>query len=291
MMPMWDQILDEDEWLSIEHAHHERIDAWMSPHLKRRSRHELDPVTDFLFEYYEFRPAQLRRWSPGTGVLLKGEKADKFLSKPEFERFEGGVGLHSSRFPQKKRSSTRWILSVLECTQSNPPLYGCFGLHEWAMLYQTTAPRHTSIPLRLSHREIDEIVDAHTLRCTHYDAFRFFSGESVQANRYTLTPGDMCVREQPGCLHANMDIYRWAFKRYPWIGSNLIADSFFLATRIREIDMRASPYDLGSNYPPPIRIESPAGKQTYRHFQETFHKTACELRSRLIEAYRRLPIV
>ena len=28
------------------------------------------PVHDFLFTYYSFRPAQLRRWSPGYGVVL-----------------------------------------------------------------------------------------------------------------------------------------------------------------------------------------------------------------------------
>lgn len=41
-----------------------------------------------------------------------------------------------------------------------------------------------------------------------------------------------------------MDLYKWAFKFAPFIPSELIADCFALARDIREIDMRASPYDF-----------------------------------------------
>jgi hypothetical protein len=51
--------------------------------------------------------------------------------------------------------------------------------------------------------------------------------------------------EQRGCLHANMDLYKWAFKLAPFTPAELIADCFALARDIREVDMRASPYDLG----------------------------------------------
>ena len=43
------------------------MDALVGDHLARRQRGVKHPVHDFLFTYYSFRPAQLRRWSPGFG--------------------------------------------------------------------------------------------------------------------------------------------------------------------------------------------------------------------------------
>ena len=42
------------------------------PHLARRADGRQHPVADFLFTYYSQRPAQLRRWHPGSGVALAG---------------------------------------------------------------------------------------------------------------------------------------------------------------------------------------------------------------------------
>ena len=62
----------------------------------------------------------------------------------------------------------------------------------------------------------------------------------------TLDPGrdDRADFEQPGCLHAGMDLYKHAFRLSPLIASELVADCFELAWDIRELDMRASPYDF-----------------------------------------------
>ncbi|NIP97292.1 MAG: 3-methyladenine DNA glycosylase, partial [Akkermansiaceae bacterium] len=49
------------------------------------------------------------------------------------------------------------------------------------------------------------------------------------------------ANEQPGCIHANMDLYKWTAKALPWAGSDLLWDCFELALRAREVDMRASP--------------------------------------------------
>ena len=46
--------------------------AWTDPHQARTARHETHPVYDFLFTYYSFRPARLRRWHPGAGIVLRG---------------------------------------------------------------------------------------------------------------------------------------------------------------------------------------------------------------------------
>ena len=66
-------------------------------------------------------------------------------------------------------------MGLLESMQSRPARFGCHGLHEWAMVYQQPEARHSQTPLRLSRREIHEIVEAGPLCCTHYDAFRFFT--------------------------------------------------------------------------------------------------------------------
>ena len=52
------------------------------------------------------------------------------------------------------------------------------------------------------------------------------------------------AEEQPGCVHAGMDLYKWAAKLGPLIESSLLLDCFALAVDARVLDMRASPYDL-----------------------------------------------
>ena len=43
---------------------------WWASTLHRRRTGVKHPVADFLFTYYSYRPAQLRRWHPGAGVVL-----------------------------------------------------------------------------------------------------------------------------------------------------------------------------------------------------------------------------
>ena len=90
--------------------------------------------------------------------------------------------------------------------------------------------------------------------------------------------------EQPGCLHANMDLYKWAYKLSPAIPSALTMDCFDLAREVRELDMRAAPYDLRTLGYEPVEIETPAGKATYVAAQRDFASRAQLLRRRLIDA-------
>ena len=52
---------------------------------------------------------------------------------------------------------------------------------------------------------------------------------------------------------------------------------------IRELDMRASPYDLRSHGYPPVAIETPEGKATYVAGQRGFAERGAVLRTRLID--------
>src|SRR4051812_7371671 len=72
-------VLPESEWQARRHAHENRIDGWIAPHRARAARGEKHPVHDFLFTYYSFRPAWLRRWHPGVGYALGGNAAREFL--------------------------------------------------------------------------------------------------------------------------------------------------------------------------------------------------------------------
>ncbi len=66
--------------------------------------------------------------------------------------------------------------------------------------------------------------------------------------------------------------------------TELVADCFELAREIRELDMRASPYDLSALGVQPVRIETPEGKQEYVAAQRAFATRAAALREQLIKS-------
>ena len=78
-----------------------------------------------------------------------------------------------------------------------------------------------------------------------------------------------------------MDLYKWSYKYQPWIDAGLMADAFALAVEAREIDMRASPYDLRSLGYVPICIETVEGRAEYREAQERIQQSAEPLRERI----------
>jgi len=138
-------------------------------------------------------------------------------------------------------------------------------------------------PLRLSQSDIDEVVRARPLVCTHFDAFRFFSPQAQPQNKHQLTLHDRMTHEQPACIHANMDLYKWAFKSMPWVGSNLVWECFQLALSARTVDMRASPYDLAEWGYEAIPIETEAGRLQYQEEQKKIEEKGRVLREELIE--------
>jgi hypothetical protein len=151
------------------------------------------------------------------------------------------------------------------------------------MVHGTDETRH-DWPLRLGSEATDTVVATHRVACSHFDAFRFFTPSARPLN--TLQPGrdDRAAFEQPGCLHAGMDLYKHAFRLTPLVDSDLVADCFALAWDIRELDMRASPYDFGELGFAPVRIETAEGKQEYVAAQRAFAERGAPLRQRLIGA-------
>nr|WP_205740641.1 3-methyladenine DNA glycosylase [Haloactinopolyspora alba] len=274
--------LTEHEWRARTAAHEARVDALVGPHLERRRAGRSHPVQDFLFTYYSFRPAHLRRWHPGAGVVLAGDPPH--AGWRGYTTTTDGVAVGPDEV-RRRAETVAWVRDLLAATASRPAFTGCFGLHEWAMVYRTSQQevRHDSWPLRLGHDGTDAVVESQQIRCSHYDAYRFFTPAARPRNSLTPTRERQRRFEQPGCLHTNMDLYKWAYKLVPLVPSELLADAFELARDIRELDMRASPYDLSELGYTPVRIETREGKAEYVAAQRAFADRAAGLRSRLLQ--------
>jgi hypothetical protein len=80
-----------------------------------------------------------------------------------------------------------------------------------------------------------------------------------------------------------MDLYKWAYKLSPAVPGELVADCFALAAEVRELDMRASPYDLADLGYPPVAVETPEGRSAYVAAQRGFAARGAVLRRRLLE--------
>ncbi len=152
------------------------------------------------------------------------------------------------------------------------------------MVYREEVHRHPA-PLRLGQAGTDAVVESNDLRCTHFDAFRFFTPDAVPRNRTALTRADQPLLEQPGCLHAGMDLYKWATKLGPLIPGELLLDTFELARDIRLLDMQAAPYDLSEWGVAPVRIETSEGKAEYVRQQRGFAERGNALRRRMLDAW------
>lgn len=285
------QTLDEPQWLLLRSRHEQRVDELIGDHRERASRGQAHPVEDFLFSYYSFRPARLRRWHPGAGFALAGAAATERLDWRDHRLSDdGAVTLDVPAFLTRRGGALRHICELLSATAARPAQLGCFGLHEWAMVYRQDADqvRHSRWPLRLGAAGTDAVVEGHRIRCTHHDAFRFFTEPARSLNVLQPTRTDQVALEQPGCLHATMDLYKWAYKLTPAIGSELTLECFALARRTRELDMRASPYDLADLGYSPVAIETVEGKAEYVQQQREIAELGQLLRRRLLDASRRI---
>ncbi|MDT0202879.1 3-methyladenine DNA glycosylase [Nocardioides sp. AE5] len=291
---MLDEVLDEATWQERARAHAARLEPYVAPHLARREARIKHPVHDFLFTYYSQRPAQLMRWHPGFGVALGGDASAYVGAKG----YGGAPVAVTPEYVASQRPLISSLHRLLTATAARQPTLGCFGLHEWAMVYQLDEDevRHKDWSLRLGPTGTDEVVESHRITCSHFDAFRFFTPQARGLNLLQPASDDRAAYEQPGCLHGGMDLYgKVAVRLTPMIPSELVADAFELAWDIRIMDMRAAPYDLsGITLDPtgeewtPIKIETPEGKREYADQQREFAERGAPIRQRLIQECERL---
>jgi hypothetical protein len=203
-----------------------------------------------------------------------------------YRDLDGGSLLDAAAYLEARAATVGFVRRLVSATRSRPAQLGCFGLHEWAMVYRQSPDevRHASWPLRLGAAGTDDVVDGLQIRCTHFDAFRFYTPAARSLNLLQPTRDDQVALEQPGCLHAGMDLYKWCMKLAPAVPSAVVLDGFELAREIRELDMRASPYDLTALGYEPVPIETPAGKAVYAAAQRGFSARGQVLRQRLLDA-------
>ncbi|WP_372419883.1 3-methyladenine DNA glycosylase [Actinotalea solisilvae] len=289
-------VLAPERWSRLEAAHAERADALTAGHRARRAAGERHAVEDFLYEYYGTRPAQLRRWHPGVGTGLGtppggvgaspgGAEADGAPPRRAWRWYattDDVVHLDVDAFLADRGSTVTYVRTLLTATASRSAFTGCLGLHEWAMVYRGATDRRHDLPLRLGPAGTDAVVERHPVRCSHIDAFRFFTPDAVPLNRLQPTRETQVALEQPGCLHANMDCLKWAIKLGPACPGDLLLDCFALASEIRVLDMQASPYDLAGLGYEPVAIETPEGRAEYVARQRAFAARAAGLRARLV---------
>ncbi len=278
-------VLGPAEWRERRAAHEARADRLVEARRERARKGERDPVEDFLFTYYPFRMSALRRWTPGAGVALAA--ADELVDGHRFLR--GADGLVRVALPDAAQAGRlAFSLRLCRAVAARGAFHGCFGLHEWAMVYgQAEQRRHGAWPLRLGAEGTDAVVRAMPVRCTHYDAFRFFTPGARPLNKLAPTLEARVDNEQPGCVHVTMDLFKWAMKAQPWVSAELAADAFELAHVARTVDMRASPYDFSAIGLRPIAIETAEGRGEYEAEQRRLSALAEPLRARLIAELER----
>lgn len=282
-------VLSPANWLQRRHHHQSRVRALLGPYLRLRAGGRPHPVIDFLFTYYRLTPTQLLRWHPGYGVALAGQESSLYAQLRGYCRADSGVTVDPKHLI-KRRMTIECVVRLLKATANRPASLNCFGLHEWAMVYQTSPDevRHTGVPLRLGHGGTNAVVESLPLRCTHYDAFRFFTDSARPRNTVQLTREIQIATEQPGCLHAGMDLYRFAAKLLPLVDSDVLMDAFELAYAARELDMRASPYDLSAFGYEPVPIETACGRAEYARQQVVLSARSAVVRTALLRRCQEL---
>ncbi|AHW64258.1 hypothetical protein CGLY_09065 [Corynebacterium glyciniphilum AJ 3170] len=279
------KVLEPDAWRAEQANHRASVRELTAGHRERRSRGERHPVWDFMFSYYPVTPGKLGHWNPGFGVSLVADTGDRPGTAGSLREVAGPRGtpvweLDSEFLMARRDHSLRYIRRLLANTLEHTPRFSCFGMHEWAMVYRDQ-PRHPE-PLRLGPAGTDAVVESSTLRCTHIDAFRFFTEEAVPRNTLQPTRETQAEMEQPGCLHATMDLYKWATKLGPLVPGELWLDTFRLACDVRRTDMEASPYDLSAWGFAPVAVETPEGRAEYVRRQRDFAARGQVLRRSLV---------
>ena len=178
-----------------------------------------------------------------------------------------------------RRDLAAGIHALLVATAGRPANFGCFGMHEWAMVYRLTEDETRHPPTRSgSARPAPTRWSRPTgSRCSHFDAYRFFTAPARPLNILNPAAHDRPPSSSPrACTPAWTSTSRLQ-ARPRWSRRELVTDCFELARDIRIFDMRAAPYDFsglhidhtGEEWTP-IKVETPEGKREYVEAQKQF---------------------
>ena len=276
------RVIERPTWLIARNNHVQITESWVADRLRRRSLAQKHPVDDFMFEYYPISPKKLQTWHPGIEHTLTVNESDKsYFDDNQYVTNDNQLSV-SRAWLLDQIDDIHETLELLKATMNRTASHGCFGLHEWAMVLGAQEIRHEQWRLRLSDEQIRQTIQEVGLKCTHFDAFRFFTEEARPLNPLQLARKNQIQFEQPGCLHANMDLYKIAHRWSAIVGSPLVRMCFRLAREIRTLDMQSAPYDLENLGVMPIKLETSQGRAEFAKLQKQFSQRAQLLRENLI---------
>jgi hypothetical protein len=187
-----------------------------------------------------------------------------------------------------------WYRSILSNTVVKEPVLHCHGLHEWAMQYHPlgadpppSAKYQSHLPLRVSRSTINEAVERRGISCTHVDALRYFSPAAGPLNRHgsSLQRTDQLRLEQPGCVHAHMDLLKMTLRLGPFVNAFLLRNVLDIALASRRLDVAASPYDATAYGVGIVPVETVEGRGEYKRQQVELMERADPVRRELLHAY------
>ena len=312
--------LPAEVWRAQAAHHRRRVHKLLSPGFVAGSDKldDANPVYNFLSQYYNVRGTKgirrLARWSPGLDVLLEGATQQDIVSGGVSSRAcntsmltKKGLALCPEGATYKSRDFVAssepaayiWNHSLLCRTQQNPIVLNCFGMHEWAMVYQPdhrpafSAKYQSALRFRLSQADVNSVVESNELRCSHLDALRMFSPAAQQlpnqfGNIGSKTRESQTSIEQAACVHSSLDLFRFAWKLSPFCSSGIVMDCLEMALKARRVDVAAGPYDCLEYGIDPILVETEQGKREYRNRQIQLMKEGKTVRDALIAQYEGL---
>ncbi len=113
-------------------------------------------------------------------MVLEGDAADTYLASDAYVRCDEGATVDVGWLTGNE-SRLDLVIRILAGTQSRPAVGGCFGMHEWAMVYglDQHQVRHRELLLRVSTDVVAATVGSVGLRCTYIDAYRFFTPDAT----------------------------------------------------------------------------------------------------------------
>ena len=296
-------MLTRSEWRSRADAHRRRVKDLLGGMFYDRKIHDKHPIYNFLFTYYRFRPHRtLERYSAGLEFGLEkhcNSDDDGSLYLPSSKHFSvknNCIEMDPVKsLNEKSVTRIRNLHTLLALVQRRPPTFSCFGVHEFAMLHSGARHSHfqKNLKLRMTQREIDDVVERAPIRCSHFDATRHFPESALKSCGIKTGPTLRVKNEQAGCIHTNLDLFKFSLRLWPFASSELVADALELAIRARELDMRASPYDLSSISDftelgrdfdlTPVLIETESGRAEFRDSTMVLYRDSLPIRNRLIK--------
>ena len=207
-------LLAADAWLHREAAHQQRVRRYADPYLARRSAGRKHPVEDFLFTYYTQKPGQLLRWHPGAGVVLSGPDAAERTGWKYYRTLDDGelaaAGLpagtaavtfdRGSFLADRREAVAVRRRSSCAAPLPGPPSSAASGCTNgpWSTARTNSSCATNTCSCGSAPAGTDQVVEDNRIRCSHFDAFRFYTPDAIPLNSSTPSRENQRTMEQPG---------------------------------------------------------------------------------------------